>query len=137
MEESAKVEMKGPSAWKAAIRTHLDWSLRRLTKRGESSYCRTAEEQTQESGMKTSAHAFRTPQTSSSHRLKNFLRRTASVDSDPTTLEKSPKFAAQTLRTWKRGSRQSRANRSRNSFSTMSFPISGAILLSSATASVL
>ena len=24
MEESAKVEMKGPSAWKAAIRTHLE-----------------------------------------------------------------------------------------------------------------
>ena len=98
---------------------------------GESSYCLTAGEQTQESGMKTSAHALRTPQTSSSQRLKNFLRRTASVDSEPTTLEKSPKLAAQTLRTWKRGSRQSRANRSRNSFSTMSFPISGAILLSS------
>ena len=106
MEESANVDMKGPSAWKAAILTHLeieggkhvrfdwslgcikptapgyrcginehttyrDWSRSKLTKSGESSYCRTAGEQTQESGMKTSAHALRTPHTSSSQRLKH------------------------------------------------------------------
>jgi hypothetical protein len=59
------------------------------------------------------------------------LTNTDSVDSDPTTLEKSPKLAAHTFLTWKRGSRQSNAKRSRNSFSTISFPISGAILLRS------
>ena len=111
MEESANVEMKGPSAWKAAILTHLeieggkpvrfnciwslgciethnppgrgivtkytayrDWSRSKLTKSGESSYCRTAGEQTQESGMKTSAHALRTPHTSSSQRLQKESR---------------------------------------------------------------
>ena len=45
-----------------------------MTKRGESSYCLTAGEQTQESGMKTSAHALRTPHTSSSHRLKEEIK---------------------------------------------------------------
>jgi len=66
--ESAKVEMKWPRAWKAATLTHLDSSLSRLTKRGDSSECRTAAEHTQDTGMKASAHAFLTPHTPSSQR---------------------------------------------------------------------
>lgn len=61
------------------------------------------------------------------------LTKTFSVFSHPTTLAKSPKLAAQTFRTWKRGSTQSAANLSRNTDSVISFPISGAILLKSWT----
>ena len=57
--------------------------------------------------------------------------KTDSVGSEPTTLEKSPKLAAQSLRTWKRGSTQREANRSKKRASTISLPISGAILLKS------
>ena len=67
MAGSAKVEMKGPRAWKAAIRTHLLWSRNRLMNSGLSSVCLTVGEQTQETGMNTSAQAFLTPHTPSSH----------------------------------------------------------------------
>ena len=68
MAGSAKVEMKGPRAWKAAILTQRLWSLNKLRNRGLNSDCLTVGEQTQETGMKTSAHAFLTPQTPSSHK---------------------------------------------------------------------
>ena len=61
---------------------------------------------------------------------KIILTRTFSVAYAPTTVEKSPKLAAQTLRTWKSGSRQRAAKRSKKISSDISFPIKGAILLS-------
>ena len=61
----------------------------------------------------------------------SIITKICSVDSEPTTLEKSPKFAAQTFRTWNNGSIHKAANRSRKIDSDISFPISGAILLKS------
>jgi len=50
------------------MRTHLDWSLSKLMKMGDNSDLRTVGEQTQDTGMKTSAQALRTPHTPSSHK---------------------------------------------------------------------
>lgn len=67
---SAKVEMKGPSVWKADIRTHLLSSFSNLAKIGASIEHLDEGEQAHETDITTSAQAFLTPQISSLH---NFM----------------------------------------------------------------